>query len=778
MSKSILCIGFILFNSVFLISNTNITLGQTYTTTGLSTNWDDPLSWAKTNPNGCATQNPSNIPPLGPVFTPACEIRIVINHPITRTGATANFGGGLMTSFTVNSGGEVSFTGSVSVNNVGAPAFLFQINDGGRLSVAGTLSLQAGAVFNVVNTSGLNPISYVEVNNLTFLNSGSGQSLNVGSNSILNVNNLTMLEGAGALNVQGQFITSTLNSTNSGGNQINVSGDGTIRTLGNMAIDGFPMTLTGNSGVVVGGTLTISASGSSSLNLNGPNTDFIVLAFGSSIGAGKTPSGTCFHIPEYGSPNNCSSSACLEIIEIPVSSEIVERVYMFRCSTNWTIPNNTGTMEILDDAAVLIVGGGGGGGRGTSAGGGGAGGVLYFPSLTLTPGSSVPVVVGAGGLGSTNVNSRGGNGGNSTFLSNAAMGGGGGGSTGLGVRGGNIGGSGGGGASPAGNFGGTGNQGNIGGSGNNTPQGGGRSFGGGGGGAGSPGETGPYGSAQNGAPGGVGIEYDISGSTIIYAAGGGGTATGPGTLQGAGGSLGIGGAANGEVILRNGRINTGSGGGATSSGIPGGNGASGIIIVRQSFRILPVEFLSFTADFIDQNRKVQLIWETGKEWNNSHFEIQRSTDNVRTWQDIGLISGAGWSDNPSEYFFTDENLPLAGGLVYYRLRQVDFDGQFSFSKTISVKIPTISNNGNYWRVFPNPVNEGRIFLESIRPHLEIEDKLETRLVSVSGQILGSSQGNLIQITDWLNGIIGQANPGMYIFEITHQRYSEYLKIVK
>jgi hypothetical protein len=768
--------GFILLSVLVFIFPINFLFGQTYTTSGLSTNWDDPVAWIKTNPNGCATQNPANIPPLGPVFTPACEIRIVINHPITRTGATASFGGGLMTSLTVNSGGEVSFSGNVSVNNAGAPAFLFQINDGGRFSVAGTLSLQAGAVFNVANTSGINPLSYVEVNNLTFLNAGSGQSLNVGFNSILKVNNLTRLEGAGALNVQGQLITGTLNSTNSGGNQINVSGDGTIRTLGNMAIDGFPMTLTGNSGVVVGGTLTISASGSSSLNLNGPNTDFIVLAFGSSIGAGKTPSGTCFHIPEHGPPNNCSSSACLEIIEIPVSSEIVERVYMFRCSANWTIPNNTVNLEILDDAEVLLVGGGGGGGRGPSAGGGGGGGLLYFPSLTLIPGSSIAVVVGTGGLGSTAVGSRGNNGGNSTFLSNTANGGGGGGSTTAGFRTGNNGGSGGGGAFQVSNAGGTGSQGNNGGSGNSTTPPG-RNFGGGGGGAGGPGFIGPDGSASAGARGGIGVEYNISASAVIYAAGGGGTATGPGVSQGAGGSSGIGGAANGTGVLRNGRANTGSGGGATSSGLSG-NGASGIVIVRQSFKILPVEFFSFSADFLESSRNIQLNWITLKEWNNSHFEIQRSVDYAKTWENIGLVNGAGWSDIPSEYFFTDKNLPLAGGLVYYRLRQEDFDGQFSFSKTISVKVPAVLNKGNSWRVFPNPYKGGSIFLESLSPDLEKGEIIETKLVAVSGQVLGSLHGNLIEVTDWLNEIIGQANPGMYILEINQQKNLEYLKIIK
>lgn len=416
----------VLFNTLTLLVISLNGFSQTYTTSGLSTDWNDPAAWVKTDPDGCgANQNPANVPPLGPVFFPNCQIRIVINHPINRTGNT-NIGGGLLTSLTVNQGGDVNFSGNVTVNNSGGNLFNFQINDGGRFIVGGTLGIQAGATFNVVNSSNLSPQTFVQVNNLTFLNSGSGQSVNVGTNTAFNVVNQTRLEGGGALNIQGNFNTNTFNSANSGGNQVNISGNGLLNASGNMQIDGYPLTLAGNAAVLVGGNLNITSSGNSVLNLNGPNTNFTVLSRGSNIVAGKNPAGSCFQTPENG--NNCFNPACLEIevIPDPNSDILFERVYIFRCNTDWTIPNNTQDEEIVDEAQVLIVAGGGGGGRGTSAGGGGAGGLIFLPSLSLTPGDVVPVIVGNGGAGSTSTNARGQNGTNSSFLSFTAIGGGGG----------------------------------------------------------------------------------------------------------------------------------------------------------------------------------------------------------------------------------------------------------------------------------------------------------------------------------------------------------------
>ncbi|WKN46060.1 T9SS type A sorting domain-containing protein [Tunicatimonas pelagia] len=115
---------------------------------------------------------------------------------------------------------------------------------------------------------------------------------------------------------------------------------------------------------------------------------------------------------------------------------------------------------------------------------------------------------------------------------------------------------------------------------------------------------------------------------------------------------------------------------------------------------LPVEFLEFTAEA--QRFSVLLKWKTASEENNDFFEVQRSKDG-KSWEAIGVVDGAGNSTTVLSYSYKDEN-PLVG-TIYYRLRQVDFDGRFEHSKTASVEVDGFSPLNTSVldiRVFPNP----------------------------------------------------------------------------
>lgn len=94
---------------------------------------------------------------------------------------------------------------------------------------------------------------------------------------------------------------------------------------------------------------------------------------------------------------------------------------------------------------------------------------------------------------------------------------------------------------------------------------------------------------------------------------------------------------------------------------------------------LPVSFTSFTASA--KGAAAQLEWRTASERNNSHFEVERSVDS-RSWTTIGRVAGNGDSDRELRYSFLDP-APQAG-LNYYRLRQVDFDGQFDYSALVQL----------------------------------------------------------------------------------------------
>src|SRR5688572_5296990 len=159
-----------------------------------------------------------------------------------------------------------------------------------------------------------------------------------------------------------------------------------------------------------------------------------------------------------------------------------------------------------------------------------------------------------------------------------------------------------------------------------------------------------------------------------------------------------------EVIIYKGGIITGNASGEISirgvqkflgaqGSVPGGaiaNSSTGVAPNGFApFSTMPVNFTGFFAK--KSGEYVQLTWTTNNEVNNSHFEIQRSADG-RNWNTIGEVAAGTSAIN--KYTFTDRNHSNTGS-SYYRLKQVDKDGQFLYSiiKTIhqnsAVAIATI-----------------------------------------------------------------------------------------
>ena len=256
---------------------------------------------------------------------------------------------------------------------------------------------------------------------------------------------------------------------------------------------------------------------------------------------------------------------------------------------------SSGTLNVpvALSADVLVVGGGGGGGQ-TAGGGGGAGGYIYNTAYAITAGSGYAVTVGNGGTGAAGGvwpsygSGNGGQGNNSVLGTLTAIGGGGGGNWGgAGVAGGSGGGHG---TSILDSTGaaGTSGQGKAGGKSQNT-SGNARYGGGGGGGVQLVGGSATTGKAAG--AGGDGLANAISGNNVVYAGGGGGGARSDETGSSAGlGGAGGGGGGGRSTVGTNGVANTGGGGGGggyagTDPGLSGGNGGSGIVIVRYPYAI-------------------------------------------------------------------------------------------------------------------------------------------------------------------------------------------------
>jgi len=493
---------------------------------------------------------------------------------------------------------------------------------------------------------------------------------------------------------------------------------------------------------------------------------------------------------------DCNPSACVTVIDNGSQYTDSDGYTVVKFNVGdacaWYAPDG------LDEFEVLVVGGGGGGGFGNVAGGGGGGAVIYqkytdikMNNLPGLQGAVFPLVVGNLGSGGT-VDIKGKSGFESTFSLNGtpfnysggpftkltAQGGGGGGSTSTdpNIRTGSSGASGGGGAAYGIDW-------SYGGSGILDYGGGNASAAAGGGGGGAE-QIGVNGSSlagtMIGGNGGEGRMRNISGEEIYYGAGGGGTSSG-GIIN----QSGNGGSAYGASYFAGGNgINNGSGQFATTPGSGGGagrdrggDGAPGIIYIRYpNFRILPVEYLYFNAKYNSILRSGDLTWATAKEWENDHFEIERSVNNVKEWETIGEIAGAGYSQKEVKYDYTDLKLPVAGGNIFYRLKQYDFDGDFIYSDTKSIKVERLAGV-THWKVFPNPTTGDPFNIEILGLSAYHDEPISLRIISASGQYETIQVSELkkmgAQVSDWFT----TKAAGIYIIEISWNDQLEHHKVI-
>jgi carboxypeptidase T len=121
---------------------------------------------------------------------------------------------------------------------------------------------------------------------------------------------------------------------------------------------------------------------------------------------------------------------------------------------------------------------------------------------------------------------------------------------------------------------------------------------------------------------------------------------------------------------------------------------------------IPVELTSFAANVVDG--KTNLEWQTASELNNAGFEIEKavfspqsSVGNKKNWKKIGFVNGKGTTTEISNYSFVDGELLTQNTL--YRLKQIDFDGTFSYSNEVEVDV-NVPIKFSLEQNYPNPFN--------------------------------------------------------------------------
>jgi hypothetical protein len=176
---------------------------------------------------------------------------------------------------------------------------------------------------------------------------------------------------------------------------------------------------------------------------------------------------------------------------------------------------------------------------------------------------------------------------------------------------------------------------------------------------------------------------------------------------------------------------------------------------------LPVNLISFSAKNI-QNGNL-LKWETSSETNSQSFEVQRSTD-AKAFETIGKVIAKGNSNEKLGYEFL-HNTPPKANIIYYRLKQIDLDGKFEYSKIISV----VSEEKLGLKVFPNPVSD----------ILTIENSKNKSLNLNLLNAMGSSFAQLQNVTDsQIKMNLKTVPAGIYFLQIVDGKQFEYQKVLK
>ena len=156
---------------------------------------------------------------------------------------------------------------------------------------------------------------------------------------------------------------------------------------------------------------------------------------------------------------------------------------------------------------------------------------------------------------------------------------------------------------------------------------------------------------------------------------------------------------------------------------------------------LPVDLIHFEA-VLNEKMQTDLLWTTASEQNSMSFEIQRCDDRFN-FEKIGEVPAIGNSNSIYNYYSLDEQ-PLPG-MNYYRLKQIDFDGSFSYSNIESVELKD---------------NSIQIHQDVFGLSIVSERPLQFRLFDLSGKLLAAEFGQNVNFNSFSRGI--------YLLEVSDQ----------
>lgn len=178
----------------------------------------------------------------------------------------------------------------------------------------------------------------------------------------------------------------------------------------------------------------------------------------------------------------------------------------------------------------------------------------------------------------------------------------------------------------------------------------------------------------------------------------------------------------------------------------------------KSLHPLPVELLYFHG--LCKEGAVELKWATASELNNDYFTVEKSY-NAQSFFMIGTLTGSGTTSLQHNYTFMDKDISSDNGLAYYRIKQTDFNGDFSFSNITYVHCNSTTDlfSGN---LFPNPANHSVSLVFSTKQ----SGNIVTQVTDVLGRVIFEktvfvSEGDNLISTD-----VSELDESIYFFRIS------------
>ncbi|MCZ8160850.1 MAG: T9SS type A sorting domain-containing protein, partial [Microcystis sp. LE19-196.1B] len=194
-------------------------------------------------------------------------------------------------------------------------------------------------------------------------------------------------------------------------------------------------------------------------------------------------------------------------------------------------------------------------------------------------------------------------------------------------------------------------------------------------------------------------------------------------------------------------------------------------------RTLSQSIINFRLGVNNNQRSTGVHFSTVKEWEISHFEIERAINQVETWETVGSVEAVGFSDKITEYEFLDQTIPASGGMAYYRVKQLNLKGEFIYSEVKSTKIDAVKGN-SAWKAYPNPSNRGTYIRIELMDNLTKSKGLISVKISdmVGTEVSSASFQQPKQVEEFVNQHLTSKNSGLYVINLSWDGNSEMIKL--